>query len=411
MTATNAGQKEAETARQRMPPAWLEVFAAFLKLGLTSFGGPIAHLGYFHRELVGRRRWVDEAHYAQLVALCQFLPGPASSQVGFSLGLLRAGWLGGLAAFAAFTLPSVLLLLAFAHVIPLLQEPYGRAAVHGLKLLAVAVVAQGFMTMAERLTPDLRRRLIAVGAAAVGIASSTALGQLSVIVIGAVAGALLCRSSGAPEITGLEPPYGRRTGVLLLSIFALLLIASLVRSIDRWPLASIAAAFYRAGALVFGGGHVVLPLLQESVVDPGWVDSDDFLAGYGAAQAVPGPMFCLAAFLGARAHGVSATLGAAVGLVAVFLPGLLLVAGMLPFWHAIATARRAVSTIAGVNAAVVGLLAATLYDPVWTSTMHGWADIAIVGGTFILLSATRTPVLALLAGCVLASLAWYGPST
>lgn len=392
----------------RTQERWLEVFATFLKLGLTSFGGPIAHLGYFHREIVVRRRWVDEVHYAQLLALCQFLPGPASSQVGFSLGLLRAGWRGGLAAFVAFTFPSVLLLLAFAYVIPLPQAPYGRAAVHGLKLLAVAVVAQGVLTMAERLTPDLRRRLIAVGAAVAAIATSTALVQLGVIAVGAIAGVLICRSSGVSEITQLKPAYGPRAGLVLLAVFAILLIAALLPTGDVWPPVSLAAAFYRAGALVFGGGHVVLPLLQQSVVDPGWVDSGDFLAGYGAAQAVPGPMFSLAAFLGARAHGMNNSLGAAIGVLAIFLPGLLLVGGMLPFWHALARAQRAASAISGVNAAVVGLLAAALYDPVWTSAVHGWTDVAIASVALVLLMATRTPVLAVLAACVLASVASYG---
>jgi chromate transporter len=410
MTSMKTGSEEGEAKHQRMR-GWLEVFSAFLKLGLTSFGGPIAHLGYFHREIVAKRRWIDEAHYAQLVALCQFLPGPASSQLGFSLGLLRAGWLGGLAAFVAFTLPSVLLLLAFAHVMPRLQEPYGRAALHGLKLLAVAVVAQGVLTMAQRLTPDLRRRLIAIGAAAVVIATSTALGQLGVIAAGAIAGVLLCRGSQLREISQLKPAYGPRAGLILLSAFAVLLIASIALTSESWPLTSVAAAFYRAGALVFGGGHVVLPLLQESVVNPGWVDVDDFLAGYGAAQAVPGPMFSLAAFLGARLHGVSATVGAATSVLAIFLPGLLLVAGMLPFWHAIARAQRAASAIAGVNAAVVGVLAAALYDPVWTSAVHGWSDVAIAGVGLVLLSATRTPVLAVLATCVLASIASYAISS
>ncbi|WP_116812277.1 chromate efflux transporter [Steroidobacter cummioxidans] len=382
----------------------LEVLVTFLKLGLTSFGGPIAHLGYFHRELVVKRRWVDEAQYAQLIALGQFLPGPASSQVGFSLGLLRAGWLGGLAAFMAFTLPSVLLLLAFARAIPLLQQPYGQAAIHGLKLLAVAVVAQGVLTMAGRLTPDLRRRVIAIVAAVVAITVSSAITQLVVIVGGACAGLMFCRGSSVPDSASFALVYRRRTGLVLIALFAILLLASILLTPGPSLLVSVAGAFYRTGALVFGGGHVVLPLLQESVVDPGWVNPEDFLAGYGAAQAVPGPMFSLAAFLGARIGGLNDLLGAAVSLLAIFLPGLLLMAGMLPFWHVIARADKAADAISGVNAAVVGLLAAALYNPVWTSAVHAWTDIAIAGAAFLILMATRTPVLVVVAGCVMASM-------
>jgi chromate transporter len=396
---------EPDVTAGRTSGGWIEVFATFLKLGLTSFGGPIAHLGYFHREIVDRRQWVDEAQYAQLVALSQFLPGPASSKVGFSLGLLRAGWLGGLAAFVAFTLPSVLLLLAFAQAIPLLQQPYGQAAIHGLKLLAVAVVAQGVLTMAERLTPDLRRRLIGVAAAAVTIVGNSAYTQLSVIVGGAVAGFMFCRNSSVPDTASLRIAYRHSTGVILLVLFFALLLASLALTSSGQLLSSVPAAFYRTGALVFGGGHVVLPLLHESVVDPGWVSPEDFFAGYGAAQAVPGPMFSLAAFLGARIEGMDPLLGATVSSVAIFLPGFLLTAGVLPFWHGIGRAAKAARAIAGVNAAVVGLLAAALYNPVWTSAIREWSDIAIVAVAFSVLSVTRIPVLAVVAGCVLASLA------
>jgi chromate transporter len=342
--------------------------------------------------------------------LGQFLPGPASSQVGFSLGLLRAGWLGGLAAFVAFTTPSVLLLLAFARAMPLLQQPYGQAAIHGLKLLAVAVVAQGVLSMAERLTPDLPRRLIAVMAAAVAITVGSAIVQLVVIVGGACAGLMFCRSSSVPDSPGFPLRYERRSGLVLIFLFAILLAASILPMAGTSLLMSVAAAFYRTGALVFGGGHVVLPLLQESVVDPGWVNAQDFLAGYGAAQAVPGPMFSLAAFLGARVKGVDDLVGAIISLLAIFTPGLLLMAGMLPFWHVIARAKKAADAIAGVNAAVVGLLAAALYDPVWTSAVHEWTDVAIAVAAFLILSATRAPVLAVVAGCVMGSmLATLGP--
>jgi chromate transporter len=406
MTSSNAPD-DVEVTRGRASTGWIEVFATFMKLGLTSFGGPIAHLGYFHREIVAKRRWVDEAQYAQLVALSQFLPGPASSKLGFSLGLLRAGWRGGLAAFVAFTLPSVLLLLAFARAIPLLQRPYGEAAIHGLKLLAVAVVAQGVLTMAERLTPDLRRRLIGVAAAAVTIVAGTAIAQLVVIVGGAGAGLMFCRRSSVPDTGNIQAAYGQRTGLVLISLFAVLLFVSFTLTSSETLSIALPAAFYRAGALVFGGGHVVLPLLHESVVDPGWVSPEDFFAGYGAAQAVPGPMFSLAAFLGARVKGIDDLLGATVSLVAIFMPGFLLTAGALPFWHGIGRADKAAQAISGVNAAVVGLLAAALYNPVWTSAVHEWTDIAIVAAAFVVLSATRVPVLAVVAGCVIGSMARY----
>jgi chromate transport protein ChrA len=248
---------------------WREVFATFLKLGLTSFGGPIAHLGYFHREVVQKRQWIDDTHYAQLVGLCQFLPGPASSQVGFSLGLLRAGWAGAIAAFVAFTLPSALLLVLFAHIMPSLGHPIAQAAIHGLKLLAVAVVAQGVLTMAKRLTPDTLRRVMALAAAGTMIAMNTAATQLALILAGAIAGAVLCRTSGAGEIARLAPRHGTQTGIALFIIFVALLALSFL-PFSGVSLSAVGAAFYRAGALVFGGGHVVLPLLQQSVVTPGW---------------------------------------------------------------------------------------------------------------------------------------------
>ncbi|HEY6644287.1 chromate efflux transporter [Povalibacter sp.] len=385
-----------------------EVCAAFLKLGLTSFGGPIAHLGYFHREIVVRRRWIDEAHYAQLIALCQFLPGPGSSQLGFSLGLLRAGWAGAIVAFLAFTLPSVVLLLAFARLIPLLEQPYGQAALHGLKLLAVAVVAHGVVTMAQRLTPDLSRRCIALVAGIACIVSSTAVVQIIVVTAGAIAGVLLCRNGRVHETVSFNVAYGVRTGAVLLALFAAVLAIALLLPATASPLLSVAAAFCRAGALVFGGGHVVLPLLQEGIVSPGWVDPEEFLAGYGAAQAVPGPMFAFAAFLGARIHGAGGAVGALVSLIAIFLPGLLLVAGALPLWRSIASGEKAARAIAGINASVVGLLAAALYDPVWKMSVHDGWDVVIALTGFGLLIATRLPVLIVLAGCVLAAVVRQG---
>ena len=382
-----------------------EVFFAFLKLGLTSFGGPIAHVGYFHREFVERRRWIDDAHYAQLVAVSQFLPGPASSQVGFALGLIRGGALGALAAFLGFTLPSALLMFAFAHLTPRLDTTLGAALLHGFKLVAVAVVAQGVLTMAARLTPDLRRRLIALAAAIVVIASSTATVQLVVVGAGALLGLVFCRRDSSPEGTTFSVRYGPKAGVLLLVTFAVLLGLALLPDGGRSTLVVAAKAFYRAGALVFGGAHVVLPLLEESVVQPGLIAGDEFFAGYGAAQAVPGPMFSVAAFLGARLDSSTMIAGSLVSVCAIFLPGMLLVSGVLPMWRMVASREGAVSVLAGINAAVVGLLAAALYDPVWTSAITTVTDavIAIVG--FVLLAFARASVLIVLLWCVLASIA------
>ncbi len=379
-----------------------EVFQAFLKLGLTSFGGPIAHIGYFHRELIGRRRWTSDAHFAQLVALCQALPGPASSQLGFALGLIRAGWLGALAAFVAFTLPSAVLMFAFAWYLPQLDAGMGANVMHGLKLAAVAVVAQGVRSMSLQLTPDVPRVLIAVAAGALVLITGASWMQLAAIAAGALLGAIFYRK--LPPISGVS--FGVRQGVriaaVLIAAFALLLVGSLAIDRSSPSLAAVGAAFYRAGALVFGGGHVVLPLLVQEVVTPGWVSQVEFLAGYGAAQAVPGPLFSIAAFLGGRINGIG---GAVLGLLAIFLPGLLLVAGALPLWKSIATRAGPVGALAGINAAVVGLLAAALYDPLWKSAIFTPADFVIALAAFLVLALTRTSVLIVITGCVLAALA------
>ena len=314
----------------------LEVFRVFLKLGVTSFGGPIAHLGYFHDELVVRRKWIDEAGYGDLVALCQFLPGPASSQVGFSLGVLRGrGLLGGLLAWFAFTMPSALILLAFGLGASAFDGPIAEGVLHGLKLVAVAVVAQALWGMTRTLTPDTARAGIALAAIAIVVMSGGPLGQITAIAVGALAGFRLCRVN-TPQIAGHSSfPISRRGGITALVLFAslLLILPFAADAADHQGLA-LFNAFYRSGALVFGGGHVVLPLLQAEVVAPGWVGNEAFLAGYGVAQAVPGPLFTLAAYLGAVVgpppNGVT---GAAIALVALFLPGLLLVYGMLPFWN------------------------------------------------------------------------------
>ncbi|WP_338661905.1 chromate efflux transporter [Pararoseomonas sp. SCSIO 73927] len=372
-----------------------EVFLAFLRLGLTSFGGPVAHLGYFRAEFVARRRWLGEAAYAELVALCGFLPGPASSQVGFALGLLRGGPWGGLAAWAGFTLPSALLLVLFATWAGSLgASPLGAGLLHGLKLVAVAVVAQAVWGMARTLTPDRPRAAIALLATALAALAPPAIGQVAAILLGAAAGLLLCREeeAGAPEPLAFGIP--RRVGLACLALFAALLLLPPLLG----PAAAVFDAFYRSGALVFGGGHVVLPLLRDAVVAPGWVSEDAFLAGYGAAQAVPGPLFTFAAYLGAALRpGPGGLLGAAVPLAAVFLPGLLLLVGALPFWNALRARPAARAAMRGANAAVVGLLGAALYDPVWTATVQRPADFVLAITGFLLLTLWKLPPLALVA--------------
>lgn len=384
-----------------------EVAAAFLKLGLTSFGGPIAHIGYFHREFVERRRWIDEEHFAQLIGLCQFLPGPASSQVAFSLGLLRAGWIGALAAFIGFTLPSALLMFALAVSSNYFASAWGQAVFHGFKLVAVAVVAQGLLGMARRLTPDAPRALIAAGAAGLIALGGHSWMQLLVIAVGAALGPWFCHGVTAHPSGSFTLRYGRRTGTALVSLFAVLLIIALTLTPFMSRMGQVAAAFYRTGALVFGGGHVVLPLLKHAVVDPGWIDDGTFLAGYGAAQAVPGPMFAVSAYLGERIFGgQGGALGAAVSLLAIFLPGLLIVSGALPFWQALSARDLTTRILAGVNAAVVGLLAAALYNPVWLSAVHDSKDFAIVLMGFVFLVGVRWPAWIAVLWCVMSSLAF-----
>ncbi|MFF2633032.1 chromate efflux transporter [Microbacterium sp. NPDC058021] len=373
-----------------------EVFRAFLRLGLTSFGGPIAHLGYFRNELVLRRGWVDDRRYAEIVALAQFLPGPASSQVGFALGLMRAGPLGAIMAWLAFTLPSAILLVAFAYGAALLDNPVGDGIVAGLKIVAVAIVAQAVWGMARTLAPDARRATIAVGAVAIALLAAGSLGQLAAILLGALAGLLLCRAPEGADgeaAADLSPPVSRRAGGVALAVFAaLLVLLPPVAAAVGTRLTDIADGFYRAGALVFGGGHVMLPLLEAEAVADGWVSADQFLAGYGAAQAVPGPLFTFAAYLGAlAAPGAAGILTAAVALVAVFLPGLLLMVGVLPFWNAVRTRPTARALIRGANAAVVGILAAALYDPVFVTAVVDPASFTLAAVCFVLLMAWRMP--------------------
>jgi len=369
------------------------VFRAFLKLGLTSFGGPVAHLGYFRDELVVRRKWIDEAEYADLISLCQFLPGPASSQVGYALGLLRGGALGGLAAWCGFTLPSALLLLLFALGASHLEGTVGTALIHGLKLVAVAVVAQAVWSMARALTPDWQRGAIAVGAVITLALLAGPGGQVAAISIGGLVGLWLCRRTSDTPPRTLDFPITRRVGVMALAAFGLLLVglplASTLNDAHGFALIDV---FYRSGALVFGGGHVVLPLLEEGVVRPGWIGSNDFLAGYGAAQAVPGPLFTFAAFLGgAMEPPPNGLAGAVICLAAIFAPGLLLVTGVLPFWSSLRARPLVQAAMRGANAAVVGVLASALYDPLWTTTILSPGDFAVAFVGFVSLVALNWP--------------------
>ena len=368
-----------------------EVLAVFLRLGLTSFGGPIAHLGYFREELVVRRRWLGDAAYADLVALCQFLPGPASSQVGLALGLMRAGWLGALAAFLAFTLPSALILLVFALTAAAISGPVGTGALAGLKIVAVAIVAQAVWGMARSLCPDRERAAIAVGAVAVLAFLPGAAGMVTAILFGALAGLALGRGTGTAVGGHVAMPVPRLVAVGALGVFFALLFG--LPMVAGWSHGlAVIDGFYRAGALVFGGGHVMLPLLEAEVVRTGWVTSDAFIAGYGAAQAVPGPLFTFAAYLGAVLDpSLGAVAGAALALTAIFLPGFLLLIGVLPFWDRFRTLAPARSLMQGANAAVVGILGAALYSPVFTSAVGDMRDFTLAAVCFVALTAWKAP--------------------
>ena len=383
-----------EPARAAARTSPLDVFAVTLRLGLTSFGGPVAHLGYYREEYVKRRQWLDEPTFADLVALCQFLPGPASTQVTMAVGLMRAGYLGMLAAWTGFTMPSAIAMVLFAYGI----EEFGGALhsgwLHGLKVVAVAVVAQAVLGMMRTLAPDRPRATLAVIAAAIVLSFPTAFGQIGAILFGALIGAMLLKNGNNNTSQAKLPiTVSRWTGAALLVLFLVLLVGlPLLASAVPSQSLNLAAAFYRAGSLVFGGGHVVLPLLQASVVPPGWVTNDAFLAGYGAAQAVPGPLFTFAAYLGAvMGPQPNGWLGAVICLVAVFLPSFLLVAGMLPFWDQLRRLAVAQAALRGVNAAVVGLLLAALYHPVWTSAIASPSDFALAMAGFLLLFMWQVP--------------------
>jgi chromate transporter len=387
-----------------------EVFAAALGLGLTSFGGPIAHLGYYERAYVQKRRWLSADEYAGIVALCQMIPGPASSQVGYLIGLRRAGWLGAFAAWLGFTLPSALLMFGFALLAPRLDSPLAQAALHGLKLVAVAVVAQAVWSMGRKLCPDLQRTALALLAGMVLLVVGGAATQLLVLGVGAVGGLILCRNIEA-QPAAPKLPIGPRLRLLALVVFVgLLVVLPFAATGGRHSLLALAAIFYRAGALVFGGGHVVLPLLRNALVPPGWISDAHFLSGYGAAQAVPGPLFTFAAYLGAAiappgSGPLTAALWSSVALLFIFLPGLLIAIAGLPLWNWLGRHALARGALAGVNAAVVGVLGAALYNPIWTSSIAAPVDLAIAALAFFILERWRAPPILVVGVCVLGALA------
>lgn len=391
--------------RQRAS-AWT-VFRVFLGLGLVSFGGPIAHLGYFRDEFVVRRQWLTDSAYAELVALCQFLPGPASSQVGMAIGLSQAGIRGAVAAWCGFTLPSAVLMVLFALGLMHWGSALPADSLHGLKWVAVAVVAQAVWAMGRLFCVDSPRVLMAVATAAIVVCLPHAGVQWVLIALGALLGLLLRRAPDPTEAGGMTVSLSARTGVVLLAAFLiLLLLLPWVARYSTVPATQVFDAFYRTGALVFGGGHVVLPLLQAEVVAPGWIGADDFLAGYGAAQALPGPLFAFSAFLGtAMSEGPGGWLGAMVCLFAIFLPSFLLIVGVLPFWSRLRRQRGVQAAVAGVNAVVVGLLLAAVYDPLWTTAVRDWRDVAWIAVGMAMLMWAPWRVVLVLGLCGAAS-AW-----
>ncbi|MGH6983468.1 MAG: chromate efflux transporter [Stellaceae bacterium] len=371
----------------------LEVFAVFLRLGLTSFGGPVAHLGYFRNEFIDKRRWLDEAGFADLLALAQFLPGPASSEFGFAVGLLRAGLPGALCAWLGFTLPSALIMGGLGYGIAHLGNLAGVPWLHGLMLVAVAVVALAVWQMARRLANDVPRGAVALAAAALALVLPATWGQLAAIAFGAVAGRLFLPGDTRQAALPFDPRVPRGLAIAALIAFVFLLtLPPLLATVSSASALQLFDGFYRSGALVFGGGHVLLPLLDAVVVPKGWVSQDTFLAGYGAAQALPGPLFTFAAFLGVSMQApAGGLLGGVIALIAIFLPGSLLIIGTLPFWSALRTNRAMQATLKGVNASVVGLLLAALYRPVFVSAVFGWRDLAFAFAALILLRVRVPP--------------------
>ena len=373
---------------------FVEVFRIFLRLGLTSFGGPVAHLGYFRSEFVARRHWLDEAAFADIVALCQFLPGPASSQTGLSIGIMRAGLPGGFAAWLGFTMPSALAMIAFGYGVGWAGDLSHAAWLHGLKIVAVAVVANALWGMARNLCPDAIRATIAVAAAVTVIATPGAAGQVGAIIGGGLLGWWILKGadigSGSAALTvGIPRSWTWPAGI---AFFALLFGLPLLHAAVPGQALAEFDSFYRSGALVFGGGHVVLPLLQAEVVPPGWVDNNAFLAGYGAAQAVPGPLFTFSAYLGTVMRPPpNGWLGGLICLVAIFLPSFLLLIAALPYWESLRRMPAVQSMLRGVNAAVVGILLAALYNPVWTSAIFSPRDFAIGVVAFLALALWAVP--------------------
>ena len=382
-----------EQAASTPTPGTLDVFLAFLRLGLTSFGGPVAHLGYFHNDLVRRRKWLSEQDYAELIAICQFLPGPASSQVGLAIGWTKAGFGGAFAAWLGFTAPSALLLIGFGYGLSAYGDGLDSGLLQGLKIAAVAVVAQALWQMSKSLCPDMPRRVIAVIAGIIAILWPTPWGQVGTILLGGLAGWVILTAGPKPSTSALGQNTSRRFGVAMLSIFFALLIGlPLISAAMGGQSLAVFDSFYRSGSLVFGGGHVVLPLLQSEVVPTGWVSKDDFLAGYGAAQAVPGPLFTFAAFLGTvMSTAPNGWLGGLLALVAIFVPSFLLVWGALPFWQMLRAQAGVQSALLGVNAAVVGLLLSAFYDPVWTNGIVTPSDFILAALAFAALVFWKAP--------------------
>lgn len=372
---------------------FLEVLWAFLRLGMTSFGGPIAHLSYFRAEFVERRKWLDESAYSDIIALCQFLPGPASSQAGIVLGILRAGLPGGFAAWLGFTAPSALALIAFAYGVGALGDIAHVAWLHGLAIVAVAVVAQAVWGMAKSLCPDRERATLAVAATLLTLAIPSALGQIAAIAAGGAIGWRFLPGMNDTKVAPLAIPVGRAMAIASLALFTALFFGlPLLATASSDHTIELISSFYRSGALVFGGGHVVLPLLQQAVVPHGWISNDEFLAGYGAAQAIPGPLFTFAAYLGtAMKSPPNGWSGGLVCLAAIYLPSFLLLIGVLPFWENLRRRKGVQSALAGVNAAVVGILLAALYTPVWTSAIFSRADFGLGVLAFLLLAFWRAP--------------------
>ncbi|MBP3040807.1 chromate transporter [Bacillaceae bacterium Marseille-Q3522] len=364
------------------------IFIVSTKLGLTSFGGPIAHLGYFHEEYVRRKKWIDEKSYADLVALCQFLPGPASSQVGIGIGARRAGVLGGIAAFLGFTLPSVVALILFALIFNGFDLS-DTGWIHGLKVVAVAVVAHAIFGMAQKLTPDLKRKALALLALVVALLWQTSLAQVGIILLTAIIGYLFLKQGDVNDESNTRIPISRGFAVICLVLFVgLLVLLPILRQFISWEWLAVFDSFYRSGSLVFGGGHVVLPLLEREFVPGGWISEEAFLAGYGAAQAVPGPLFTFAAYIGAVMNGWT---GGFIATVAIFLPAFLLIFGTLPFWDTLRRNPKMKGALAGVNAAVVGILLAAFYQPIWTSSILSAADFAFAAVLFSMLAFWKLP--------------------